>query len=85
MTDNFAGHMRSLTTPAEVHFSITPSDGTDLPVVPRALYCNIAGTAVLRDRNGQEVSYDLAAGQVLPFRAHRVLATGTTAGLIGWE
>lgn len=82
--DPFEKHARSLTSPAASHFAITPSDSADLAVVPRAIYCQTAGTAVLRDAAGTNVSYALTAGQILPLSAVRVLATGTTAGLVGW-
>ncbi|MGZ9812065.1 spike base protein, RCAP_Rcc01079 family [Pseudoroseicyclus sp. H15] len=85
MADNFATHAESLNSPASRHQVITPDDGADLSPVPRALFCNASGTAVIRDAAGTDVAYDLMAGQILPLRARRVLATGTTAGLIGWE
>lgn len=71
--------------PADRHFSITPNDSTDLTVTPRAIYVGGAGTLTMLDQNGGSVQYTVLAGQVLPFRATRVTATGTTAtGLIGW-
>lgn len=74
----------SLSAPCDAHFAITPDDGADLGIVPRALFCGGAGSVVLRDRNGTEAAYALAAGQILPFRPVRVLATGTTAtGIVG--
>lgn len=74
-----------LITPGERHLAITPSNTVDLTFVPRAIYCEAAGTAVLRDKFGTDISYTLVQGQVLDFRAVRVLATGTTATLRGWE
>ncbi|WP_373355114.1 hypothetical protein [Pseudoroseicyclus sp. CXY001] len=85
MADNFASHAQTLTSPAGRHRAITPSDAADLDPVPRALYVNASGSAVLRDSEGTSVTYQLTAGQVLPMRAVRVMATGTTAGLIGWD
>ncbi|MBT0957783.1 hypothetical protein IV417_10310 [Alphaproteobacteria bacterium KMM 3653] len=84
MSDTFAAMQRTLTSPAETHYAITPSDTADLSPVPRALYVSASGTAVLVDRSGTELSYDLTAGTTLPLRARRVKATGTTAQLIAW-
>lgn len=43
------------------------------------------GRAYLRDAAGVEVTYTVQDGQILPFRAARVLATGTTAAsIVGW-
>lgn len=84
MPDPFDTDYVNLTSPAVAHYVIAPSDAADLPVRPRALYVNAAGTAVLRDNDGEEVSYDLPAGAILSLRPVRVLATGTTAQLIAW-
>jgi hypothetical protein len=85
MADNFLGHTKGLDDPADTHYLIVPDDAADLPHRPRALWCAAAGTAAIGDRAGAVLSYSLAAGQILPFRGTRVLATGTTATLYGWE
>ena len=82
--DPFQNHTRGLESPAARHFPITPSDSTDLALRPRALYCLSSGLAVLRDEAGNDISYPLEAGRILPLSAVRVLATGTTASLVGW-
>ena len=84
MPDPFDTDYVNLTSPAVAHYVIAPSDASDLPVRPRAIYVNTAGTAVLLDNDGEAVSYDLAAGMVLSLRPVRVLATGTTAQLVAW-
>jgi hypothetical protein len=84
MTDKFASFTPGLSDVATRHFAITPSDTTDFLVKPRALYCNAAGDAVVRDEGGTEITYALTQGQVLPFRGARILATGTTATVVGW-
>ncbi len=84
MSDPFESDYVNLSSPAVSHYLISPSDVVDLPVRPRAIYVNAAGTAVLQDASGDVVSYDLAAGTVLTLRPDRVLATGTTAQLIAW-
>lgn len=84
MPDPFDTDYVNLTSPAVAHYAITPSDSADLPVRPRAIFVNAAGTAILQDSAGTQVSYDLAAGAVLSIRPVRVLATGTTAQLVAW-
>ena len=84
MPDPFDSDYVNLTSPAVSHYAVAPSDGTDLPVRPRAIYVNVAGTAALQDKDGNVVSYDLAAGAVMSIRPVRILATGTTAQLVAW-
>jgi hypothetical protein len=84
LPDPFESHSSKLESPGAQHFTIAPSDTVFLATPTRAIYVNAAGTAVLEDRNGNAISYNLAAGQIVPFRAVRVRATGTTASLIGW-
>lgn len=84
MADPFPGYTRGRLGPASFHRTIVPSDTVDIPTIPRGIYCNAAGTAVLRDSAGNNVTYTLEAGQILPFSPVRVMATGTTAELVGW-
>ncbi|WP_112310377.1 spike base protein, RCAP_Rcc01079 family [Pseudogemmobacter bohemicus] len=84
MSDPFQKHARGLTAPADRHFAIIPSDSTDLPIRPRVLCCTTAGTVAIRDMQGLDVTYPLEAGQVLLFSPVRVLASGTTATVVGW-
>lgn len=84
MSDPFASHSRGLESPAAHHAALIPSNSSDLPLRPRVIYCQSAGTAVLRDRAGQDLTYTLEAGQILPLSPVRVLATGTSATLYGW-
>ncbi len=83
--DNFQHHSTGLDSPATRHFAITPSDTADVNPRPRALYCRAAGDVVIRDAAWTDLTYTLAVGDVLPFRGVRILATGTTATLYGWE
>ena len=84
MTDPFFYNATTRESPASQHFAIVPSDSSDLPIRPRVLYCAADGTAVVRDGVGNDLSYSLLAGDILPVSAVRVLATGTTATLYGW-
>lgn len=84
MPDPFDTDYVNLTSPAVAHYAVTPSDTLDLPVRPRAIFVNVAGTAMLQDRDGEVIAYELPAGSVLSIRPMRVLATGTTAQLVAW-
>ena len=84
MSDPFDTDYVNLNSPAVSQYLVAPSDSTDLPVRPRALYVTAGGTATLQDAGGTVVSYDLTAGAILPIRPLRVHATGTTAQLIAW-
>ena len=85
MVDTFKSFKTSLESPAEHHFVVAPDDAQDLPVRPRALRIGVAGTLVVRDVAGTDVTYTVDAGEVLSLRATRVLATGTTASdIVGW-
>jgi hypothetical protein len=83
-TDNFKDYQGGLTGPATRHFAIVPDDAADLPTLPRVIYCNAQGAAMIRDAAGVDLSYNLVQGQTFIFRGVRILALGTTASLIGW-
>lgn len=61
----------------QTHFTITPSDGTDLSR-PMIIYCGSAGNIVVHDSNGTAVTYTVLAGDILPVLVKRVLSTNTT-------
>lgn len=82
--DPFAGIGRGLESPGAKHFAIAPADGTDLPVRPRVLYVLSDGDLALRDSTDTVLIYPVVAGQLLPFSAVGVEATGTTATAVGW-
>ena len=81
--DNNPYAATSLESPADRHFAIVPSDTVDLAIIPRALFCQAAGTVVIRDADGTDLPYTLAQGQILPFRGRRILATGTSGTFYG--
>jgi hypothetical protein len=85
MADNFAKIGTTLTSPGSSHYTVAPSDVADLDPVPRALKCISDGNVAVRDKKGTDVIYPMVAGEVLEFRAVRVLETGTTAGVVAWE
>lgn len=80
-----APYARNQITSAERHFAITPNNDTDLAIIPRAIFIGGAGDIAIRDELDNDVTYTVQAGQVLIFRARRVLSTGTTASnIVGW-
>lgn len=67
------------TEPAYDAASVTTSDTTRLGGV-RALYIGGAGDVKITTEGGTDVTFTgIAAGSILPIRATRVYATGTTA------
>ncbi len=83
MSGIISGRAASLTGPAEHAFAITPDDGVDLAEPVRALYVGNAGAIAVTLPSGAEVVLDgVAGGTLLPIRAVRVKAAGTSAGAI---
>ncbi|MBW9063152.1 hypothetical protein JNB71_07465 [Rhizobium herbae] len=83
MPDRFSSYILSPTSPATHGFIVTPSDTIDLPEMTRAIYVGSGGVLAVRLLSGQTVTFaGVSAGSILPLRADRVLATGTTAGSI---
>ncbi|MDQ0349731.1 spike base protein, RCAP_Rcc01079 family [Ancylobacter vacuolatus] len=84
MADTFANFSTGLTAPADDAFAITPADGADLAILPRALWIGGAGTVKVTMKGGGEVTFTHPGGAPLDIRARRVWSTGTTAtGIIG--
>lgn len=84
MADRFANVADTVDQQARRHFAIEPSDTVNLTERPKAIFCKTDGTIVLRDEAGTDVGYPMTAGQVLPFRPVRVLATGTSGTYVAW-
>ena len=80
--DFFETKSTGLESPANRHYVITPAD-EDLPVRPRAILVTGDGNLVIRDEGGEDVTYSVQEGQLLPFRAVQV-RTGTTATCVAW-
>lgn len=71
--------------PIEHLFAVTPSDGSDLSHVTRAIYIGSTGSIQLTTLGGETVTLQsgvLSAGIPHPIRATRIWATGTSAGNI---
>ena len=83
--DQFSTFGAGITSPAENAAAITPSNSVDLDYVTRAIYVGGAGNLAVVMKGGDTVTFfGAVAGSVIPIRAARVLATGTTAtSLVG--
>lgn len=79
--DNFDAAVDSVIAPARNCFSITPGDGTVLPVVPKAIYVGNGGDVVVRaiDSTADVKFTNVPNGATLDIRVTAVRATGTTA------
>ncbi len=75
--------MSNETTSAQLFLTVTPSDSTVLPANVRALYVGTGGTLVVTDQAGTDATFsNVPTGALLPIRATKVKATGTTASTI---
>lgn len=85
MADRFSDSSSSIIGPAAHAFPITPSDSAVLAETTRGIYCGAGGDIVATMLSGAVVTLaNVAAGTLLPLRATKVAATGTTAnGLVG--
>lgn len=73
----------NVTVPAEAMRNVTPDDNSDLPNGPcRAIFVGIAGTVIVTDLTGYDVTLVCGAGQIIPGWAVRIKATGTNASNI---
>lgn len=84
--DPFKDMPREINEPARGSFVIAPNDGADLPTAIRRLTIGgVAGAVAWRDADGASHLTDVLPLGTYQIRAHRILATGTTAtGLTGW-
>lgn len=68
------------TEPARDAAAVTPSDSAQISRVARALYVGGSGDVKLVTEEGNTVTFqDIVAGSILPVKATKVFATGTTA------
>ena len=67
---------------ANVWATIVPSDSVIQPEY-RALYCTAAGDVVCTDIQGNDVTFPVALGQILPVQPILIKAAGTTATVVG--
>jgi hypothetical protein len=82
-TDMFEPKGRSLDSPIENAFAVTPNDSTDLTISTRGIYVGSSGALKVTTVRGDEITFtNLAAGIIHPIRVARVWSTGTTASSI---
>jgi len=83
MPDPFTNQQPSMIGPVENGFVITPADGSDIAQTVRGIWVGGDGNIALVTRGGDTITLSGAkAGSLIPIRASRVLATGTTATLL---
>lgn len=79
-TDLYRFLMAGLDSPGLGGETVTPSDTQDLTNVSRGLWVGAAGDVAVILLSGSTVTLvGVTAGTLIPIRASRVLATGTTA------
>jgi hypothetical protein len=79
IVDNFDTHTTGLSGPYSNAAQVTPSDSADLGYVTRALWCGATGNLKVTLVNGDTVTFDHGAHQLIAIRAKRVWATGTVS------
>jgi hypothetical protein len=81
MADQYAGMVDSMTAPARRAVAVTPHDTNPLLDIPKALFVGTGGILTMRGAGdvADQVWKNVPDGTVLPFRAHYVRASGTTA------
>jgi len=80
MPDRFQYASPSLSGPASHGFSVAPHDSNLLAETTRALYVGGAGTIAVVLASGASLTFaSVSPGTVLPVRATKIMATGTTA------
>lgn len=78
--DNFSNFPTTPISPARSAFSVTPSDGTDLPHVSRALYIGQGGDISVEMADGDLTVFEAVPnGSILPVRVKQIQSTATTA------
>lgn len=80
MSDEFE-YNPGLDSPIEKAESVTPNDTTDLPNIPRALWIGTGGNIALvpKGQTTGVIIQNVPDGTLLPIRAKRITAAGTTA------
>jgi hypothetical protein len=80
MQDRFQYHASALEGPATHAFAVTPHDTNDLPETTRAIFVGGTGSVCLVLVSGAEITLaNVASSSIIPVRATRLKATGTTA------
>lgn len=80
MADIFDSRASSLESPGLHAAEIIPDDGADLETTARALWVGTGGNLRVTTAGGETVTFRNVGSGILPIRAARVHATGTSAG-----
>jgi len=76
----FSEHSSTLDSPVRSALAVVPSNTADLAQVTRGVYVGQTGDLALTMADGSTVTFaNVQAGSLLPLRAVRIRATGTTA------
>ena len=83
-SDNFPGQSSgAVSAPSDRFAVLTPDDDNDLAEVPKFIAIGATGGVLaVHDRDGNVVSFEVAAGQVLPIRPYRLLEATTAEPVI---
>lgn len=80
MSDDYADHSSSLSSPVHNAAAVTPHDTNDLSKTTRGVYVGVSGDVKVDLAGGDTVTFvGLAAGVIHPLRVTRIYSTGTTA------
>ena len=83
MFDRWGIPADTVSSPATDCFAVVPSDADDLAIVPKGIYVGTGGDVRLigigASGGNPALFRNVPSGSLLPVRARRVLATGTTA------
>lgn len=79
-TDPLQGFNQTIDSPARSLVAVSPSDSADLSFVTKALWIGVGGNVQVIDMGGTTtILVGCQAGQIIPVRVARVMATNTTA------
>lgn len=73
----------SRTTSATDFVAIVPSDTVALTIAPKALRVTVAGNLALKGTSGVPITIPVAANELLPVQPTYIMATNTTATVVG--
>jgi hypothetical protein len=79
--DEWSKQYDEVSAPARSVALVTPNDSTDLSYATKALYVGVGGNISIDTVGGDSavILIGVPTGSILPIRATRVRATGTTA------
>ncbi|PTX57942.1 hypothetical protein C8N43_2617 [Litoreibacter ponti] len=81
--DSFSSFPTTPISPARSASTVVPNDADALPHVSRAIYVGLGGALAVEMADGDTVVFEsVPTGALLPIRASKVRASGTTAGAI---